>query len=106
MSDTADLNERMPVLEELLTMTAESMERSGLEVDSYLKVRIAALAAMGAPPMSWLMNLSAAEGAGLTLADVQAILVAIAPVIGTARTMAAAGNALRALGLAADVNDG
>jgi len=101
MSDTADLNEHMPVLEELLSMTVESMERSGLGAGDYLKVRIAALAAMGAPPMSWLMNLTAAGEAGLDLEDIQAILVAIAPVIGTARTMAAAGNALRALGLAA-----
>ena len=73
----------------------------GLDADTYLQVRIAALAAIGAPPASWMLNLAAAGGSGLTLADVQGILIAVAPVIGTARTMAAAGNALRALGMAA-----
>lgn len=101
MSNTEDLNEQqMPVLDELMSMTAESMERSGLDAATYLKVRIAALAAMGAQPGSWMLNLAAAGETGLTVEDVQAILVAVAPVIGTARTMAAAGNALRALGLA------
>ena len=105
MSDSGEVGERLPVLEELMSMTVESMERSGLDADTYLKVRIAALAAMGAPPGSWMVNLAVASEAGLTIADVQAILVAVAPVIGTARTMAAAGNALRALGLAAAVAD-
>jgi 4-carboxymuconolactone decarboxylase len=101
MSDSGEFSERLPVLEELVSMTVESMERSGLDADTYLKVRIAALAAMGAPPGSWMVNLAAAGEAGLSIADVQAILVAVAPVIGSARTMAAGGNALRALGLAA-----
>jgi Carboxymuconolactone decarboxylase family len=100
MSEVNDLNERMPVLDEIVSMTVDSMERSGLDAATYLKVRTAALSAMGAQPGSWMLNLAAAANAGLTIEDVQAILVAVAPVIGTARTTAAAGNALRALGLA------
>jgi hypothetical protein len=38
-----------------------------------LKVRIAALAAIGAPPAFWMLNLAAAGCAALTIADVQAI---------------------------------
>jgi hypothetical protein len=101
MSEIADVTDQMPVLGELVNMTVESFERSGLDAATYLQVRIAALAAMDAPPASWMLNLAAAADSGLTIEDVQAILVAVAPVIGTARTMAAAGNALRALGLAA-----
>jgi hypothetical protein len=52
------------------------MEWSGLDTDTCSKARIAAaLAAMGAPPM---MNLAAAEAAGVSVEDVQAILVAAA----------------------------
>jgi 4-carboxymuconolactone decarboxylase len=105
VSDMMDLSEEMPVLDELMSMTVESMERSGLDAATYLKVRIAALAAMGANPGSWMLNLAAAADAGLGIEDVQAVLVGVAPVIGTARTAAAAGNALRALGLAAAAAD-
>ena len=105
MSDTVDLTDDMPILDELLTMTVDSLQRSGLDPATYVRVRIAALAAVGAPPASWLLNLAAAADAGLEIEDVQAVLIGIAPVIGTARTMAAAGNALRALGLAAAAAD-
>ena len=105
MSDTVDLGDDMPVLAELVRMTVESMERSGLDAGTYLRVRIAALAAMGANPESWMLNLAVAADAGLGVEDVQAVLIGIAPVIGSARTMAAAGNALRALGLAAAAAD-
>jgi 4-carboxymuconolactone decarboxylase len=101
MSDTVDLSQDMPVLSEVLSMTLESAERSGLDAATYMRVRIAALAAIGANPGSWMLNLAAAADAGLGVEDVQAVLVGIAPVIGSARTVAAAGNALRALGLAA-----
>jgi hypothetical protein len=101
MTDTVDLSADMPVLSELLSMTLESAERSGLDAATFTRVRIAALAAMGASPGSWMLNLAAAAEAGLGIEDVQAVLIGIAPVIGSARTVAAAGNALRALGLAA-----
>jgi 4-carboxymuconolactone decarboxylase len=101
MTDAVDLDQDMPLLAEVLSMTLESAERSGLDAGTYLRVRIAALAAIGANPISWMLNLAAAEEAGLGIDDVQAVLIGIAPVIGTARTVAAAGNALRALGLAA-----
>jgi hypothetical protein len=37
---------------------------------------------------------------GITLQNVQGILIAVAPVVGTPRVMAAAGNIAKALGLA------
>jgi len=80
-------------------MTVGSAERSSLDARSYFMVRIAALAATGAGPAAWMTNLEAASESGLTKEDVQGVLVAIAPVIGTARTMSAVGNALRGIGL-------
>jgi 4-carboxymuconolactone decarboxylase len=101
MSEMSPSSGEMPVLDEVLRMTLDSAERSGLDARTYLQVRIAALAAMGAGPASWMTNLGVAAEAGLSVADVQAVLVAVSPVIGTARTVHAVGNALRGLGLAA-----
>jgi 4-carboxymuconolactone decarboxylase len=46
-----------------------------------------------------------AADAGVTLEDAQGTLIAIAPVIGSARVASAAGKVLRAFGLAAVVED-
>jgi len=61
-------------------------------------VRMAALATLDAAPASWYMNLAA--GADLAREQVLGTLIAIAPVIGTARVVSAAGNILKALVLA------
>ncbi len=61
--------------------------------------RIAALAAVGAPPASYLVNAGTAVDVGITLEDVQGVLIAVAPIVGTARVVSAAGNLARALGL-------
>ena len=63
-------------------------------------VRIAALAACDAPPVSYLTNLAVAEEAGLSRDDIEAVLVAIAPIVGTARVMSAGQRIADALGLA------
>jgi alkylhydroperoxidase/carboxymuconolactone decarboxylase family protein YurZ len=46
-----------------------------------------------------------AAEAGVTLEEVQSVLVAVAPIVGTARTMAAAINITEALGFAIAVID-
>ena len=84
-----------PVLETLLQMNLDAAERSGLDGETYLLVRLAALVAMDAAPASYLVTLGAAEEAGLTAEKVQSVLVAIAPVVGSARVTAAAGAILR-----------
>lgn len=91
---------RAPVLETLAAMTLDTFERSGLDEQTYLLVRLAALVAMDAPPMSYLMNLGIAEELGVPLEQVQGTMVAVAPVVGTARIVSAAGKMLRAFGLA------
>ena len=89
-----------PVLDTIAAMTAASIENCSLEPRELMLARIAALAAAGAPPISYLVNAGTASDAGVTLDDVQGVLVAIAPIVGTARTISAAGNIARALGFA------
>ena len=89
-----------PLLDTLAAMTAASLENSSLEPRELMLARIAALAASDAPPLSYLVNTGTAVDAGVTLTDVQGVLVAIAPIVGTARTVSAAGNVARALGFA------
>ena len=89
-----------PVAGTLLAMTAASLERSDLPDREIMLARLAALAAVDAPPISYTLNAGAAAGSGLTLEDAQGILVAVAPIIGTARTVSAAAAITEGLGLA------
>jgi 4-carboxymuconolactone decarboxylase len=91
-----------PVLETLAQMTLDTYERSGLDPQTYTLVRLAALAAMDAAPVSYLLNLGAAEEIGVPIETVQGMLVAIAPVVGSARVVSAAGKMVRGIGLVAD----
>jgi len=92
-----------PVLDTLVQMNDGALERSGLDEETFMLVRIAALASSGAPPASYLVNLGAASELGLSLEQVQGVLIAIAPVVGGARVAGAGGSILRALGFATAV---
>jgi alkylhydroperoxidase/carboxymuconolactone decarboxylase family protein YurZ len=87
-----------PVLETVLAMTEASIERCQLPVDQLMLLRIAALAAVDAGPLSYLLHVEPALEAGVTVDDVQNALVAIAPIIGTPRVMSAAMNIRETLG--------
>ena len=89
-----------PVLDTLAEITAVSIANSNLAPRELMLARIAALAAVDAPPASYLLNAGTASDVGITLDDVQGVLIAVAPLIGTARVMSAAGNITRALGFA------
>ena len=95
-----DTTEDGPVLETLVAMTAASLERCDLAPDALLLVRIAALAAVDARPLSYLAHVGPAAEAGVTLEDVQNVLVAVAPIVGTARVVSAAASIAEALGFA------
>jgi alkylhydroperoxidase/carboxymuconolactone decarboxylase family protein YurZ len=88
-----------PVLDTLAAMTAESVARSGLDDNSLLAVRIAALVAVDAPVASYLMHVGPAMDAGVTIEQVQDILIAIAPIVGSPRTVSAAAKITEALGI-------
>ncbi|WP_329264997.1 carboxymuconolactone decarboxylase family protein [Streptomyces sp. NBC_01478] len=94
-----------PVLDTIAAMTIDSVERCGLTPDTFMLTRIAALAASDAPPISYVANIDPALQAGLTADQLQDVLVAIAPIVGTARVMTAAGNITEALGIAIAVAD-
>ncbi|MFI6445930.1 carboxymuconolactone decarboxylase family protein [Kitasatospora sp. NPDC050543] len=89
-----------PVLDTLAAMTLDSVERCGLPMDQLILTRIAALVAMDAPPMSYLAHIGPAMESGVTAAQVQDVLVAIAPIVGTAHVMSAAGHIAEGLGFA------
>ena len=95
-----------PVLDVIGAMTAESLSRCELNPDELLLVRLAALAAVGARPVSYLAHVGPAAESGVTLEDVQNVLVAIAPIVGTARTMSAAASIAEALGFVVAVAEG
>jgi hypothetical protein len=94
-----------PVLDTLTDITAASIQRSSLAPREMMLTRIAALIAVDAPPASYLANSAAADEFGVTAADVQAVMIAVAPVVGTAKVVSAGGKILRALGLAVAVAD-
>jgi alkylhydroperoxidase/carboxymuconolactone decarboxylase family protein YurZ len=95
--------ENTPVLDCLTEMTAVSLAEGSLEAREHMLARLAALVAVGAPDASYLMNAAAASEVGVTLEDVQGVLVAIAPIVGTPRVLAGAGGITRALGFAVAV---
>ena len=66
-------------------------------------VRIAALVAVDAPPVSYALNLDAAGEAGLDPERVRGVLAAIAPIVGTARVASATGNIVKALAVEMEI---
>ncbi|MFD9127675.1 carboxymuconolactone decarboxylase [Kitasatospora sp. NPDC059571] len=94
-----------PVLDTLAAMTMDSIERCGMSDDMLILTRIAALAAMDAPAISYLAHVGPAVEADVTMEQLQDVLVAIAPIVGTARVMSAAGHITEALGMAIAVAD-
>ena len=97
--------EDRPLLETLLAMTAASVERANLVDRELMLVRLAALAAVDAPASSYLLNLGAAVDVGLTVQDVQGVLIAIAPIVGSPKVLGAAGTIAAALGIALAIDD-
>ena len=92
-----------PVLDLLASMTADSVAVSSLDAESLMLVRIAALVAVDAPPVSYLLNLAAAADVGVDADRVRGVLSAIAPIVGTPRVASATGRIADALEVAIEV---
>ena len=92
-----------PVLDLLTNMTAESLDASSLDPQTLMLVRIAALAAVDAPSISYLMNLGAAADVDVDAEQVRGVLAAIAPIVGTPRVASATGKIVEALAVAIEV---
>jgi 4-carboxymuconolactone decarboxylase len=89
-----------PVLESLIRLHADVQEQSGLDDRTYLLVRIAALVSVDASATSYLANLTMAEEAGITADDVRGVLIALGPLLGSARVLSGAEKALAAIAAA------
>lgn len=101
----AEQTTEAPVLDLLKSMTAESLAASTLDVETLVLVRIAALVAVDAPAVSYLLNLEAASEVGIDAEQVRGVLAAIAPIVGTARVASATGKIVDALDVAIEVAD-
>lgn len=99
----AESTSETPVLDLLASMTADSIEASSLEPETLMLVRIAALAAVDAPSISYLMNLEAASELGIDAEQVRGVLAAIAPIVGTARIASATGKIVEALAIGIEI---
>jgi alkylhydroperoxidase/carboxymuconolactone decarboxylase family protein YurZ len=101
----AEQTTETPVLDLLANMTADSAAASSLDPETLMLVRIAALAAVDARPVSYLLNLAAASEVGIDPEQVRGVLAAIAPIVGTARVASATGKIVDALDVAIEVAD-
>ena len=88
-----------PVLETLADLTAVSVARCELDPIALVVVRLAALIAVDAPAASYLLHIGPAVDVGVTVELAQDVLIAVAPIVGTARTLSAAAKITEALGV-------
>jgi hypothetical protein len=90
--------------EQVLEFHDMRVDKTGLDAGTFDLVRLATLVAVDAPPASWLANMTVSQRDQVTLEQVKGTLQAIAPIVGTAKLTAAAGNIARAFGIAYDVD--
>ena len=99
------MKEDRPLLDTMMEMTEASIKHANLDDRLLMLVRFAALAAVDAPPASYLLNMAAAADLGLTLEDAQGVLIAVTPIIGTPRAVAAVGAIYKAFGIAVELGE-
>jgi hypothetical protein len=87
-----------PVSDTLLAMTVASLENSDLSPRELMIARIAALVAVDAPAASYALNAVPAAESDIDLDDVEDILIAVAPIVGTTRVVSATAHIAQGLG--------
>ena len=85
----AESTNETPLLDLLKDMTASSLDATNLDEQTLMLVRLAAMVAVDAPPISYAMNLEAAGAVGVDAEQVRGVLAAIAPIVGTTRVVSA-----------------
>ena len=98
-----DPTTQSPVRDLLADMTAQSLAASSLDETSLMLVRIAALVAVDAPAVSYLLNLDAANEIGIDAEQVRGVVAAVAPIVGTARIASATGKIVEALAVEIEI---
>lgn len=89
-----------PVMEALTRMNAGALQLEEFGPRTALLTRLAALVALDAAPPSYLVHLGLSEEAGVRPETVRALLIELAPVVGSARIVSAAGKVQQAMQLA------
>jgi hypothetical protein len=97
--------EGSPLIRTIRTMTEVSLGSSALERREVLLVRLACLIAGDASGTSYLYNLAGPAGPALSAEEVESVLVAAAPLVGTARVVIAAERISEAMGYPISVMD-
>jgi alkylhydroperoxidase/carboxymuconolactone decarboxylase family protein YurZ len=82
----------------LLSEEQANMTLAGIDARSHALVRVAALIAMDAAPPSYMSAVEAGLRAGVSNEEIVGTLIAVLPVVGAARVVAAAPNLALALG--------
>jgi 4-carboxymuconolactone decarboxylase len=86
------------LIRSMLTIPPGQVEASGVDPKCCALVRLGALVALGAPCVSYQWGVQWALAAGATADEIVGILIAVAPVTGVARVVAAAPEFALALG--------
>jgi hypothetical protein len=94
-----------PVLDTIVDINAASIEHTQFSARELMLARLAAMVAIDAPPASYLANARPGADSGISQQDVQDIMIAVAPLVGTAKVVSAGGNIMRALDMAITVAD-
>jgi 4-carboxymuconolactone decarboxylase len=79
-----------PVFEALARLNSSVLDSGELDERTILLMRFAALVAVDAPPASYLVMMAVAEDFRITPEQLQAGLIALAPVVGGPRVVSAA----------------
>jgi alkylhydroperoxidase/carboxymuconolactone decarboxylase family protein YurZ len=87
------------VLDSAIGLREEHLERSGLDPRTFALVKLAALIALDAAPVSYAWQIANALEEGVEPEDLLGVLVAVAPQVGGPRVIAAASEIMLALGL-------
>ena len=94
-----------PLIHTISTMTRTSRGNADLPDREVMLIRLACLIASDASESSYLYNLAGPDGPALTVGEVEAVLVAAAPLTGTARVVSAAERIASAMDYPISVHD-
>lgn len=86
------------LMDEIVGRLVQNVDSSGLDARTHALVRLASLVSVGAPAASFAFQVPLAREAGVSDDDIAGVLVAVAPVAGFPRVVAAAPEVMRAMG--------
>lgn len=87
-----------PLLAAMAEQHHGALRHAGIDAPTALLVRIAALVTLDAAPASYVIHLGLADAAGLRAEAIEATLMELVPLVGTARVISAAGKIKEAVG--------